>query len=229
MSRPARDRAAQQPPPTTLAGFPSVVRPRRRLWRAGRSVQANPWWFDGSGAGRFDPIGTGQASCYLGTDRLAGLLEVLGPEMSGGAVHVDDLTARSLYPLDPAQLPTPIANLAHRRATGYGVTNELSTMTPYRCPQQWATALLEAGFWGLRLPHPLRSRPQCPRPRRVRTDRPQPLDLAGSPDPNARSDVAPATVAELRDHHHRHPTVEHAARRASTLNPLSAASCIAVP
>ena len=150
MSRPARDRAAQQPPPTSLAGFPSLVRPRRRLWRAGRSVQANPWWFDGSGAGRFDPIGTGQASCYLGTDRLAGLLEVLGPEMSGGAVHVDDLTARSVYPLDPAQLPTPIANLAHRRATGYGVTNELSTMTPYRCPQQWATALLEAGFWGLR-------------------------------------------------------------------------------
>ncbi len=150
MSRPARDRAAQQPPPTSLAGFPTLVRPRRRLWRAGRSVHANPWWFDGSGAGRFDPIGTGQASCYLGTDRLAGLLEVLGPEMSGGAVHVDDLTARSVYPLDPAQLPTPIANLAHRRAAGYGVTNELSTMTPYRCPQQWATALLEAGFRGLR-------------------------------------------------------------------------------
>ncbi len=118
MSRPARDRAAQQPPPTTLAGFPSLVRPRRRLWRAGRSVHANPWWFDGSGAARFDPIGTGRASCYLGTDRLAGLLEVLGPEMAGGAVHVDDLTARSMYPLDPAQLPTPIANLAHRRATG---------------------------------------------------------------------------------------------------------------
>ncbi len=47
-------------------------------------------------------------------------------------------------------MPTPIANLAHRRATGYGVTNELSTMTPYRCPQQWTTALLEAGCWGLR-------------------------------------------------------------------------------
>jgi len=89
VSRLARDRAAQQPPPTTLVGFP---------------------------------------------DRLAGLLEVLGPEMSGGAVHVDDLTARSVYPLDPAQLPTPIANLAHRRAAGYGVTNELSTMTPTAAP-----------------------------------------------------------------------------------------------
>jgi len=70
--------------------------------------------------------------------------------MTGGAVHVDDLTARSVYPLDPTHLPTPIANLAHRRATGYGVTNELSTMTPYRYPQQWATALLEAGFRSLR-------------------------------------------------------------------------------
>jgi len=150
VSRPARDRAAQHPPPTTLAGFPTVVRPRRRRWRAGRSVHANPWWFDSSGAGRFDPIGTGQASCYPGTDRLAGLLEVLGPEMAGGAVHVDDLTTRSVYPLDPAHLPTPIANLAHRGAAGYGVTNELSTMTPYHRPQQWATALLEAGFRGLR-------------------------------------------------------------------------------
>ncbi len=148
MSRPARDRATQQAPPTSLAGFPMLTRPRRRLWRAGRSAHANPWWFDGAGAGRFDPTGTG--SCYLGTDRLAGLLEVLGLEMSGGTVHIDDLTTRSVYPLDPTHLPTPIANLAHRRATGYGVTNELSTMTPYHLPQQWATALLEAGFHGLR-------------------------------------------------------------------------------
>ena len=75
MSRPARDRATQQPPPTSLSGFPTLVRRRRRLWRAGRSAHANPWWFDGSGAGRFDPIGTGQGTCYPGTDRLAGLLK----------------------------------------------------------------------------------------------------------------------------------------------------------
>jgi len=49
-----------------------------------------------------------------------------------------------------ARRARPIANLAHRRAAGYGVTNELSTMTPYRCPQQWATALLKAGSRGLR-------------------------------------------------------------------------------
>ncbi len=229
MSRPARDRAAQQPPPTTLAGFPTVVRPRRRLWRAGRSAHANPWWFDGSGAGRFDPIGSGQGSCYLGTDRLAGLLEVLGPEMSGGAVHVDDLTARSVYPLDPAQLPTPIANLAHRRAAGYGVTNELSTMTPLSPPPAVGHGSARGRVPWPALPHPLRSRPQCPRPRRVRADRPQPLALAHPRCHYSRGDVAPPTDAELRDHHHRHPTVEHAARRPSTLNPLSAASCIAVP
>jgi len=103
VSRPARGRATQQPPPTTLTGFPTLVRPRRRLRRAGRSAHTNPCWLDGSGAGRFYPIDTGQASCYPGTDRLAGLLEVLGPEMSGGAVHVDDLTTRSVYPLDPAR------------------------------------------------------------------------------------------------------------------------------
>ncbi len=150
MSRPARDRATQQPPATSLAGFPTLVRPRRRRWRAGRSAHTNPWWFDGAGAGRFDPIGTGQASCYPGTDRLAGLLEVLGPEMAGGAVHVDDLTTRSVYPLDPAHLPHPDRQSRARRAAGYGVTNELSTMTPYHRPQQWTTAPLGAGSRGLR-------------------------------------------------------------------------------
>jgi len=181
VSRPARDHATQQPPPTTLAGFPTLVRPRRRLWRAGRSAHANPWWFGGSGAARFDPIGTGRASCYPGTDRLAGLLEMLGPEMAGGAVHVDDLTARSMYPLDPAHLPTPIANLAHRRAAGYGVTNEESTMTPYHRPQQWAMALLGAGSPGLRhrtasIPVPAAS-PCSDRPASTLSTGPSPVPL----------------------------------------------------
>ncbi len=34
MSRPARDRAAQQPPPTTLAGFPTLTGDQERLYDA---------------------------------------------------------------------------------------------------------------------------------------------------------------------------------------------------
>jgi hypothetical protein len=138
--------------------------------------------------------------------------------MTGGAVHVDDLTARSVYPLDPTHLPTPIANLAHRRATGYGVTNELSTMTPYRYPQQWATALLEAGFRSLRYRTRFDPGPGARGLAVFAPHRPQPLDLAGSPNPDARSDVAPPTDAELRHHHHRHPTAERATCRATTVN-----------
>ncbi|MGZ4533222.1 MAG: RES family NAD+ phosphorylase [Mycobacteriaceae bacterium] len=149
MTGPGRARPAQQPPPADLAGFPTLVRPRRRLWRAGRTVHANPWWFDGTGGGRFDPLGTGHGACYLGTDRLSGLLEVLGPEMAGGAVHSDDLATPSLFPLDPHHLPDAVADLAHRRAIGYGVTNELSTTTPYTLPQRWAAALERAGFSGI--------------------------------------------------------------------------------
>ncbi len=69
---------------------------------------------------------------------------MLGPEMSGGAVHVDDLTARSVCPVDTAHLPTPIASLAHRRAAGYGVTNELSTMTLYHRGLRYRTASIPA-------------------------------------------------------------------------------------
>jgi len=187
VSRPARDRAAQQPPPTTLAGFPTLVRPRRRLWRAGRSVHANPWWFDGSGAGRFDPIGTGQASCYLGTDRIAGLLKVLDPEMSGGAVHVDDLTA-------PSNGPRP----RWGQVSGACVTAAAS------------------------IPAPVPAASPC-------SDRPASTPGAGQYH-HSRGDVAPPTGAGLLNHHHRHPTTERAARRATTLNePLSAAIRIALP
>lgn len=145
----ARAGVAQQPPPTSLVGFPTLLPPRRRLWRAGRSIHANPWWFDGSGGGRFNPVDTHLGSCYMGMDRLAGLMEVLGPEMVGGAVHIDDLAARSVFFLDPTHLPVPLADLAHRRAAGHGVTNELST-TPYDLPQQWAAALAGPGFQGVR-------------------------------------------------------------------------------
>ncbi len=88
---------------------------------------------------------------YLGIGQLTGLIEVLGPEIAGGAVHEEDLRDRSVFGLDP-QLTARyrVANLVDRRAAGFGVKNELSDMTPYGTPQQWASALYRAGFRGIK-------------------------------------------------------------------------------
>jgi hypothetical protein len=119
------------------------------LWRAGRTAYANPWWFDDSPLGRFNPTGSGQGTCYLGFDELAGLLEVLGTEMAGGTVHFDELAIRSVFALD-GSIPQPIADLASRRAAGFGVSNALSSMTPYDVPQEWARAFVKFKFQGIR-------------------------------------------------------------------------------
>jgi hypothetical protein len=68
------------------------------------------------------------------------VLEAIGPELVGGLVAADFLDQRRLYSWQP---PAPLrtADLASRRAVGFGVSNELSSMTPYDVPQQWAEAL----------------------------------------------------------------------------------------
>ncbi len=41
------------------------------------------------------------------------------------------------------------ADLLSRRAIGFGVTNELSTMVPYDTPRRWSAALRGSGFDGI--------------------------------------------------------------------------------
>jgi RES domain len=134
-----------------LAGFPMSRGPRRKLWRAGKNEFADPWWWCANGDCRFDLDISGQGTLYLGVGQLAGLMEVLGPEITDGEVSEEDLRTRSVFGLDPKLTGTyRIANLVDRRAAGLGVTNELSDMTPYTIPQQWASALYRAGFRGIR-------------------------------------------------------------------------------
>ncbi len=133
-----------------MAGFPTSRGPRRKLWRAGKNEFADPWWWCANGDCRFDLDMSGQGTLYLGVGQLAGLMEVLGPEITDGEVSEEDLRTRSVFGLDPKLTGSRrIANLVDRRAAGFGVTNELSNMTPYAIPQQWASALYRAGFRGI--------------------------------------------------------------------------------
>ncbi|MGD0056211.1 MAG: RES family NAD+ phosphorylase [Acidimicrobiales bacterium] len=127
----------QQKPPTSanLKGFPTrnVSGP---LWRA---AQRSPWWYCSNGDCRFDlqdPYGT----CYLGTDELVGILESIGAEISNGLISSVYLDTRKLYKWEPEE-PLRLADLVSRGVAGRNVTNELSTMTPYDIPQQWAEGL----------------------------------------------------------------------------------------
>jgi hypothetical protein len=84
-------------------------------------------------------------TCYLAADPLSALLEVLAGAAETTAAFLD---ARQVHRLD--ELRARLADATHRAATGFGVTRELSSITPYDLPQQWAAALRDAGFDGVR-------------------------------------------------------------------------------
>jgi hypothetical protein len=135
-----------QPPPEagrSYRAFPArALLAGRRLWRVARH---SPSWFCSAGDCRFDlrpPRGT----CYLATDELTGLLEVLGPGVVGMVVPPSLLAGRTLFGLDLAA-PVRLANTTSRRAAG--VTNQLAAMTPYGVPRAWASTFRAAGFDGI--------------------------------------------------------------------------------
>ena len=110
-----------------------------------------PWWFCTCGNCRFDldgAGGTGHGTLYAGLDQVTGALETIGPEMIGGVIAREFLAARVVWAL-AYDRPLQLADLTDPRATGFGVTNELTTMVPYTVPQAWATAFDDIGADGI--------------------------------------------------------------------------------
>lgn len=99
-------------------------------------------------AGRFDlppPDGT----CYVASDDLGALLEVLGPSLlPGSGAPASLLEGRHLRALRTPRLHRVADTLAEKAVAW--VTAELSTITPYRLPQAWARAFRRSGFEGIR-------------------------------------------------------------------------------
>ena len=137
----SRDQVALQPPGArALAGFPLVtIAPDTEVFRGHRRT-LGPWFFSGSGAGRFDLDG-GRGTCYLAVDAATAVREVLGAALHQlGFVSTAFAAERVISRL---RLPTAreVADLCDGRAAEYGVTREIHTLTPYDTTRAWATAL----------------------------------------------------------------------------------------
>lgn len=130
-----------------LSDFPSrLLAAGARLFRIVRKGRG-PWWFGSAMDGRFDlpePHGT----CYLAADPLAALLEIIGPERTGGLISPEFLSERRLREL---QVPEDIkaADVTSRRASQFGITAEIGTIVPYDRTQAWARCFQEADFQGI--------------------------------------------------------------------------------
>ncbi|MFF4909728.1 hypothetical protein ACFY2T_33265 [Streptomyces sp. NPDC001260] len=119
--------------------FPRFALRRRTIYRAAKRGKG-AWYFCANGDCRFD-LSSPRGTCYVGTDELSGILESLGPDWCAGEqaiVLISDLiNERQVHSYKP---PTTwhLANLCHRKAGGFRISNELSDMTPYDVPHEYA-------------------------------------------------------------------------------------------
>lgn len=132
-------------PPANLRGFPTTT--INGDWFRAHHVANGPWWFAHDGEGRFDlpaPHGT----CYLASHPAAAVRERLGETLvAAGTIsgaQADHMVVSSL------PVTTTAADTTVQKAAQFGITRELSTVTPYDLPQRWAVALHTAGHGGLR-------------------------------------------------------------------------------
>ncbi len=97
--------------------------------------------------GRFD-LPEPEGTCYLATDEISALLEVLGPDLERGAISSDFLKNRRLRKVRLASEQI-LADLTAREAVRFGITAEIGTIVPYAYPQAWAARLRAVGSPGL--------------------------------------------------------------------------------
>ena len=137
-----------EPPHASRDGFAAyTLKADDALFRFHRRHRG-PWWFCSCGDHRFDlakPLGT----CYLGRDELTAVLEVLGPEVRNQLVSRSFMDERQLRKLALPRI-FPVADTLDRKASRFGVTREIGTMTPYDLPQRWARWFNTAGHKGIR-------------------------------------------------------------------------------
>ncbi|MFZ2529331.1 MAG: RES family NAD+ phosphorylase [Rhodococcus sp. (in: high G+C Gram-positive bacteria)] len=104
-----------------------------------------PWWFGTSGAGRFDLSGP-DGTCYAAESELITMLETWGGIQRIPQPEVDKRSISTLA----AGRELWVADMTSNAAIQFGVTSEISTTIDYPLTQQWARALRDAGFDGIR-------------------------------------------------------------------------------
>ena len=129
-----------------LKGFPRrTLRGDRLLYRLHRRAHG-PWWFSADGGGRFDPVGSGLGACYLAYAPLGAWVEVFRKTMLLAEAEIAD---RSLSEVTTGR-DVRLADLLSRRALAFGVTASLGADEDYSGSQQFAAAVVDAGFDGVR-------------------------------------------------------------------------------
>jgi len=148
VGRVSRDSVALRPPTRPLHTFPDCELTAAQPLIRGHRAANGPWWFASSGGGRFDltpPRGT----CYLAFDELTAIRETVGEALATtGVISEDFAVTRQLSTLAVPH-PHRVADTCADAAADYGPTRELSSMTPYAVPQEWAAGF-DAAFAGLR-------------------------------------------------------------------------------
>ena len=125
--------------------------PRRTVWGDAELFrihrrERDTWWFSSDGTGRFDPIGTGFAACYLATDALGAWIGVFRDNLLLDGAEV---LARSLGRVRLGR-DARLADVTSRRALQFGVTASLGADRDYTESQAFAARAATAGFAGIR-------------------------------------------------------------------------------
>jgi len=130
----------------SLKGFPRrTLRGDREISRIHRADKS-PWWFSGSGLGRFDPVGTDMGACYLAEDPLGAWVEVFRKNQ---LLAEAEIAQRSLLTVALGR-DLRLADLTSRRALKFGVTASLGADERYEPSQVFAAEAVQEGFDGIR-------------------------------------------------------------------------------
>ncbi len=134
-------------PPDDLAELPSTKLGTEPLWRI-HAADVAPWFFDIGPDGRFNLAESG--TCYLAEEPVGAFVEKFGRLLRPGGVIPEPLVdMQRLSRLRPAK--ANVVDLTNPEVLGLaGVTAEIHSTSDYDLTQDWALALHEAGYDGIR-------------------------------------------------------------------------------
>ncbi|OUS89496.1 RES family NAD+ phosphorylase [Rhodococcus sp. NCIMB 12038] len=144
-----RDTRFRCPPSRPLQHFPGYELTATQALHRGHSKGNGPWWFSSSGGGRFDltpPRGT----CYVAFDELTAIREAVGEALATTGIISETFAAERQLSTLTVPHAHNVADTCADAAADFGLTRELSSMTPYSVPQEWAAAFDAVSFTGLR-------------------------------------------------------------------------------
>lgn len=121
--------------------FPGWLLSVRRHLKRAHQITNGPWWFSSAG-GRFDlkaPLGT----CYLALDSATAIRECVGEILSSSGVISEEFAQQRCVSTLSVPVRLVLADCCAERAADFGLTREISTLTPYRIPQAWAMEFSE--------------------------------------------------------------------------------------